>query len=182
MSLYRKWMELIHPKTLHRAVLTPHTLRQESDGFHTLFPDSFPVPAAPELGINICKVGTTGINHLGPVTPTSLWRCEGSSLLLATQCRTSCPTSECQDHSSHSRKRLQQLSASCKSFLGSVTGQGSGTSWLLPEAPGSVSLDIADFAEDMSADKKICHRKVILLLLCLSEPKLNCGVWMGIQF
>lgn len=45
-------MKLIHPKTLHRAVLTPLTLRQESDGFHTLFPNSFPVPAAPELGIS----------------------------------------------------------------------------------------------------------------------------------
>lgn len=68
MSLFWKWIELIHPKTLHRAVMAPHSLRQENDGFHTLFPNSFPVPAVPEMG----KVGMTGMNHLGPVTPSSL--------------------------------------------------------------------------------------------------------------
>lgn len=56
MSPFWKWMEPIYPKTLHRAAMIPHSLRQESDGFHTLFPNSFPEPAVPEMGINIFKV------------------------------------------------------------------------------------------------------------------------------
>lgn len=49
----------------------------------------------------------------------------------------------------------------------------------VPRITGSVSLAITDFTRDVSADK-MCHQKAILLRLCLSEPKLNCGVWMGI--
>lgn len=78
MSLFWKHTELIHPKTLNRAVMTLHSVRQESDGFHTLFPNNFPVPTVPEMGINICKVGMSGINHLGPVTPSSLWTVQGA--------------------------------------------------------------------------------------------------------